>query len=102
MLREADFHGSTSQMANYIREHQPERAYLATECEMASNLAAEFPQTEFVRACLVFCSHMRRIGLDGILSALETEDPEKHEITVDEGVRVRALVPIKRMLELSA
>ncbi len=102
VLREADFHGSTSQMSNYIREHQPERAYLATECEMASNLAAEFPQTEFVRACLVFCSHMRRIGLDGILSASETEDPEEHEITVDEGVRVRALVPIKRMLELPA
>ena len=102
VLQEADFHGSTSQMANYIREHQPERAYLATECEMASNLAAEFPQTEFVRACLIFCSHMRRIGLDGILSALETEDPERHEITVDEEVRVRALVPIERMLELPA
>lgn len=101
VLREADFHGSTSQMANYIREQQPERVYLATECEMASNLAAEFPQTEFVRACLIFCSHMRRIGLDGILSALETEDPERHEITVDEGVRVRALEPIERMLELS-
>ena len=95
-----DFHGSTSQMSNYIREHQPERAYLATECEMASNLAAEFPQTEFVRACLIFCSHMRRIGLDGILSALETEDPERHEITVGEEVRGRALVPIERMLEL--
>ena len=51
VLQEADFHGSTSQMANYIWEHQPERAYLATECEMAANLEAEFPQTEFVRAC---------------------------------------------------
>ena len=101
VLREADFHGSTSQMANYIRERQPERAYLATECEMAANLAAEFPQTEFVRACLIFCNHMRRIELDGILSALETEDPERHEVTVDEEVRVRALGPIERMLELS-
>ena len=45
---------------------------------------------------------MRRIGLNGILSALETEDPERHEITVDEAVRVRALTPIERMLELSA
>lgn len=102
VLREADFHGSTSQMSNYIRAHQPERAYLATECEMAANLEAEFPQTEFVRACAIFCSHMRRISLDGILSALETEDPERHEITVDEEVRVRALTPIERMLELSA
>ena len=102
VLQEADFHGSTSQMANYIREREPERVYLATECEMAANLEAEFPQTEFIRACLIFCSHMRRIGLDGILSALESEDPERHEITVDEEVRVRALKPVERMLDLSA
>ena len=100
VIEEADFHGSTSQMSNYIRDNSPERVYLATECEMAANLESEFPQTEFVRACSVYCSHMRQITLDGILSALETEDPERHEVTVDEAVRVRALKPIQRMLEL--
>ena len=101
VLQEADFHGSTSQMANYVRENHPERVFLATECEMAANLEGEFPLTDFVRTCQIYCTHMRRITLDGILSALETEDPEKHEITVDEGIRVRALKPIQRMLELS-
>ena len=100
VIEEADFHGSTSQMANYIRDNGPERVYLATECEMAANLESEFPQTEFVRACAVYCSHMRQITIDGILSALETEDPVRHEITLDEDVRVRALKPIQRMLEL--
>ena len=102
VLEEADFHGSTSQMARYVRENAPERVYLATECEMAANLEGEFPQTEFVRACQVYCSHMRRITIDGILSALETEDPEAHEITVDEDVRIRALGPIRKMLELAS
>ena len=101
VIEEADFHGSTSQMANYIRQNSPELVFLATECEMAANLEGEFPQTEFVRTCQIYCSHMRRITLDGILSALETEDPVKHEVTVDEQVRIRALKPIQRMLELS-
>ena len=100
VIEEADFHGSTSQMANYIRHNSPERVYLATECEMAANLESEFPHTEFVRACAVYCSHMRQITIDGMLSALETEDPVRHEITVNEQVRVRALKPIQRMLEL--
>ena len=102
VIQEADFHGSTSQMANYIRQNDPELVYLATECEMAANLEGEFPQTEFVRTCQVYCSHMRRITLDGILSALESEDFERHEVTVDEDVRLGALKPIQRMLELSA
>ncbi|MBI4439956.1 quinolinate synthase NadA [Candidatus Woesearchaeota archaeon] len=101
VLHEADFHGSTSQMSKYILEKRPEMVFLATECEMAANLAAEFPQTEFVRQCNVYCRHMRKITLNGILSALETEDPEKHEIFVDEEVRLKALKPIQRMLGIS-
>lgn len=100
VIEEADFYGSTSQMARYIRERSPERVYLATECEMAANLESEFPDTEFVKACVVFCSHMRRITLDGILSALETEDPTEHEVTVEESIREKALIPIRRMLDM--
>lgn len=102
VIQEADFHGSTSQMSNYIKDNKPERVYLATECEMAANLEGEFPDTEFVKACRIFCQHMRQITIDGILSALETEDPEKHEITVDEEIRKRALIPLNRMLEVKA
>jgi len=101
VLEEADFYGSTSQMANYISKNSPELVFLATECEMSANLEGEFPQTEFVRTCQIFCSHMGQITLDGILSALETEDPIKHEVTVDPKVRMRALKPIQRMLALS-
>ncbi len=102
VIEEADFHGSTSQMAKYIREKRPERVYLATECEMSANLEAEFPETEFIKACRVFCQYMQKITIDGILSALETEDPEKHEVTVDEEIRKRALIPLNKMLEISS
>ena len=45
VLEEADFYGSTSQMAGYVKNHaELRRVYMATECEMAANLATEFPQ----------------------------------------------------------
>ena len=100
VVQEADFCGSTSQMANYIKQYNPEKVFLATECEMAANLSVEFPQTEFIRQCNVYCQHMRRITLKGILSALETENKEKHEVVVDEEIRKKALIPIQRMLEI--
>ena len=66
------FYGSTSQMAQYIAQHPKlKRAFLATECEMAANLALEYPHVEFVKSCNMFCQHMRRITLEKILHSLE-------------------------------
>ncbi len=96
VLAEADFHGSTSDMARAVREH-PEwkRIYLATECEMAANLASEFPEVEFIRSCSFFCRHMRKITLEKIAASLEQE---VFEVTVPEAVRKRARRAIDRML----
>jgi len=99
VVKEADFCGSTTQMANYVKEKKPEKVFLATECEMAANLQSEFPQTEFIRQCNVYCQHMRKISLPKILSALETEG-EEYEVFVDEEIRKKALIPIQRMLEI--
>jgi quinolinate synthase len=96
VVAEADFCGSTSGMARYILEHTGlARVYLATECEMAANLACEFPAVEFVRTCNIFCQHMRRITLDGILRSLEQEI---FEVEVSGRVRARARLAIERML----
>ncbi|MFC1768573.1 quinolinate synthase NadA [Nanoarchaeota archaeon] len=100
VIAESDFVGSTSQMAKYVKDNKPEKVFLATECEMAANLANEFPQTEFVRVCNVFCKHMRRITLKAMLHALETEDPEEHEVTLPEEIIQKAQKPIQRMLEI--
>lgn len=102
VVAEADFYGSTSEMARWIRETNPERVYLATECEMAANLASEYPDTEFVRACVIFCSHMQQITLNGIRSALESFDSDNFEINVQENTRRAAYEPIRRMLELTS
>ena len=60
-------------------------------------LIIEFPQTEFIRQCNVYCQHMRKITLPKILAALENEEPE---VFVDEDIRKKALIPIQRMLKV--
>ena len=96
--KEADFCSSTSKMASYVKEHPSlKKVFLGTECEMTANMQAEFPQIEFIRTCSVSCQHMARITIDKILETLENEAPE---VTVPEDIRVRALVPIERMLRI--
>ena len=68
---------------------------------MTANLRTQFPATEFVRMCNVFCKHMALIRLEKVLEALRTEGAE-FEVTVGEQTRRQALLPIKRMLTLVA
>jgi quinolinate synthase len=98
VLQEADYYGSTSQMGKYLFENpKVKRAYLATECEMAANLEAEFPNVDFVKACSVYCPHMRLITLDKVLYSLENE---VYEVNVDEEIRLKSLKAIENMLKI--
>ena len=100
VLEEADFYGSTSQMANYIKTHpELKRVWLGTECEMAANLSSEFVNVEFVKSCSVFCQHMRRITLKKILYSLENE---VYEVTVDPKIAEEAKQAIERMLAIKS
>ena len=78
-----------------IARHLGVDTLLATECEMAANLALEYPHVEFVKSCNMFCQHMRRITLEKILHSLENE---VFEITVDPAIAARARQAIDRML----
>ncbi len=98
VLDEADYCGSTSEMARYILQRpQLERVYLATECEMAANLAAEFPTVQFVRSCSFHCPHMRRITLEKLRDCLLHE---QFVIEVDAATADKARRAIQRMLEI--
>lgn len=109
VLQEADFYGSTSQIMNDIAErvavNQLERAFVASECELTSNLAQEFPAVQFWTACSIRCSHMARVNLGKIANILEAidrdEDLSEYEITLNPEVVDKARAPIERMLEAS-
>ncbi len=94
VVAEADFAGSTGAMINYVGKHRPTRVVLVTECSMSDNVAAEFPELEFVRPCNL-CPHMKRITLPKILHSLQTMTVE---VIVDPEIAARARVAVDRML----
>ena len=86
VLAESDYSGSTAQMDNYIKDNQPAKAILMTECSMSDNIAANNPNVEMVGTCQM-CPHMKRISLPKILKALQEEGPE---IEIDPAIADRA------------
>lgn len=96
VVAEADFSGSTSGMINWVKEHQPKRVVMVTECSMSDNVAVENPNVEFVRPCNL-CPHMKRISLKNILESLVYM---REEVTVDPAVAVRARLAVERMINL--
>jgi quinolinate synthase len=96
VIAAADFAGSTAGMIDYVRDHPAQRVMLLTECSMSDNVAAEFPNIEFVRPCNL-CPHMRRNTLANVLHALQTFEDE---ITVDTQVADRARLALQRMIDL--
>ena len=96
VLEASDFAGSTAALSNYVKDEQPAKVVLLTECSMSDNVAAENPNVDFVRPCNL-CPHMKKITLENILDCL-TE--MKHEVTIDEGVRIKAKAAIDAMLDL--
>jgi quinolinate synthase len=98
VLAEADFTGSTSGMVRYVGEKRPARVVLVTECSMSDNVAAEYPDVQFVRPCNL-CPHMKRITLPKILHSLQTLTTE---VTVDPQIAVRARAAVEAMLAVGA
>jgi quinolinate synthase len=96
VLELADFAGSTTAMADYVTRRQPKQVVLITECSMADNIAADAPNTEFVRPCNL-CPHMKRITLENILEALTFE---RHEVLVAADIAERARRSVQRMIDL--
>ncbi|GGB63745.1 quinolinate synthase A [Henriciella pelagia] len=96
VLEAADFAGSTSALANYVKDESPNKVVLLTECSMSDNVAAENPGVNFIRPCNL-CPHMKRITLENILDCLIDME---HEVKIEESVRVKAKQAIDAMLAL--
>lgn len=105
VLRQADFIGSTSQIRQFARESDHESFIVATEEGILHQMRKDCPGKTFIPAppesgcnCSQ-CPHMRLNTIEKLYLCMEYEKPE---ITLDEDIRQRALVPIERMLEMSA
>ena len=94
VVAEVDFTGSTSKMSNYVKEKQPSKVLMVTECSMSDNVSVENPNVEFVRPCNL-CPHMKRITLPGILQSLMLNT---YEVKIPNDIMERARRPIERMV----
>ena len=97
VIAASDFTGSTSGMIKWVMDKRPKKVVLVTECSMASNVAVEAPDVEFVRPCNL-CPHMKRISLEGIYESLVHL---QYEVTVDSNVAERARRAVERMVNLT-
>ncbi len=96
VLAESDFSGSTSAMINWVKDNQPKKVLMVTECSMSDNISVENPNVDFVRPCNL-CPHMKTINLENILEALWNK---KIEIEIDPEIAIRAKKAIVKMIEL--
>ncbi len=94
VVAEVDFTGSTSKMSNYVKEKQPQKVLMVTECSMSDNVSVENPNVEFVRPCNL-CPHMKKITLKNILESLMMNT---YEVKIPYDILKRAKRPIERMV----
>lgn len=97
VVAEADFSGSTSGIIKYVTDQKPKKAMLITECSMASNIADELPEVDFVGPCNM-CPYMKKITLEKILYVLHTME---NQVEVDPAVAVKARQSVQAMIDLS-
>lgn len=97
VVEASDFSGSTSGIIDYVTRERPEKAMLVTECSMASNIADNLPDVDFVGPCNM-CPYMKKITLEKVLYSLHTMTGQ---IEVDPAVADKAREAVQRMIDLS-
>lgn len=106
ILRLAHSIGSTSQMREYIKNSDSKIFIVATEAGILHQLSKEAPGKTLIPApaaedntCACSeCAFMKVNTLKKVYECMLNETPE---ITIEEGLRVQALQPIERMLQMS-
>ena len=96
VIRASDFAGSTSGMIKYVKDNQPEKVMMVTECSMSDNVQIDNPNVKFIRPCNL-CPHMKKITLPKILDCLENET---NELIMDKETIEKARKSVERMAEI--
>jgi len=96
VISASDFAGSTSSMVKYVKEKQPKKVLLVTECSMSDNIQVENPNVEFVKPCNL-CPYMKKITLKKIFDCLKNET---NEIKIGDNIAARARRSVQRMAEI--
>lgn len=104
VLNRADFVGSTSALLNFTKENPANEFIVATEEGIIYQMQKASPSKNFIPAppnanCACNeCPYMKLNTMEKLYLCMKDGKPE---ITLDEEIRVRALKPIQKMLEMS-
>ncbi|MGH7428012.1 MAG: quinolinate synthase NadA [Candidatus Methylomirabilaceae bacterium] len=104
VLQHADYIGSTSGILNYAKQSQDQAFIIATESGIIHQMEKACPGKTFIPApphasCACNeCPYMKLNTLEKLYLCMKNRAPA---ITLDEELRLRALLPIQRMLEMS-
>jgi len=106
LLQVAHYVGSTTGMINYVKKNSEDKFIVATEAGILHVMQKEVPQKTLIPApshedntCACSeCFYMKKNTLAKLLSCMVNETPM---IEVEESLRLKALLPIQRMLEIS-
>jgi len=105
IVAHADFVGSTSGILNYVLNHEAETLIIATEPGIIHQMEKAAPEKTFIGApgadgkCSCNqCPFMALNTLEKLYLCLRDETPE---ITLPEDIRLKALAPLTRMLDMS-
>lgn len=104
ILQHAHFIGSTTALLNFVSKSDKKIFVVATETGILHQMRINEPNKVFIpapanNACACNdCPHMKLNTLEKVWMALKYEQPE---IQMEESLRVKALAPILKMLELS-
>ena len=96
VIKASDFAGSTSGMIKYVKDNQPEKVMMVTECSMSDNVQIDNPNVKFIRPCNL-CPHMKKITLPKVLDCLENE---KNELVMEKETIEKARKSVERMAEV--
>jgi len=106
ILEIADHVGSTSSILKFGTQSENKEFIVATEAGILHEMKKQNPHKTFIPAppedagCACNeCAYMKMNTLEKLYLCLKNEEPE---ITIDEELRIKAVKPIQRMLEISA
>ena len=104
VLRHANYVGSTTALLKYCQASSSQEFIVATEPGIIHQMEKAAPDKHFIPAPAMNncacneCPHMRLNTLEKLYLAMKNKTPE---IILPEDIRVAALKPIQRMLEMS-
>jgi len=107
ILKTAEYIGSTAGLINYVKNNPANEFIVATEAGILHEMQKEVPDKELIPApshedntCACSeCPYMKMNTMQKLYLCMKYELPEIH---VSEEIQKKALIPIQRMLDISA